>query len=150
MWRARAAGPEDLPAIESLVALVAGDGEDLQAGQFVVVEDEGGGILGCARLRSYQGFFELASVAVRDGLRARGVGREMVATLLGRCQGLLYLVCEDREVGFFRRFGFGLIDPEDVPPGLAPKWRRYTAQVGRINVMRHDASDRPVGGAPAS
>ena len=80
MWWVRDSGTEDLSAIEDLVALVDGDGEDLQASQFVVAEDEGGGILGCARLRPYQGFLELASVAVRDGLRTRGVGREMVIT----------------------------------------------------------------------
>mgnify|MGYP001249421644 FL=1 len=150
MWRVRPAGAEDLPAIEELVALVDGDGEDLQESQFVVVEDEAGSILGCARLRPYRGFRELASVAVRDGRRARGVGWEMVTTLSGRYQGPLYLVCEDREVGFFRRFGFVLIAPEDAPPGLAPKWRRYTAQIGRINVMRRDAPERRCDGAPAS
>ncbi len=150
MWWVRDSGTEDLSAIEDLVALVDGDGEDLQASQFVVAEDEGGGILGCARLRPYQGFLELASVAVRDGLRTRGVGREMVIRPLGRYHGPLYLVCEDREVGFFRRFDFGLIEPQEVPPSLAPKWRRYTARVGRINVMRRNASERPNAGAPAS
>ncbi len=132
------------------MALVEGDGEDLREGQFVVVEDEAESILGCARLKPYLGFRELASVAVRDGLRTRGVGREMVTALLGRYQGPLYLVCEDRGMGFFRRFAFVLIPPEEVPSSLAPKCRRYTAQVGRINVMRRDAPEGPGGGAPAS
>ena len=81
------------------------------------------------------------------GLRARGGGREMVTALLRRHQGLFYLVCEDREVGFFHRFGFGLIEPEEAPPSLTPKWRRYTAQVGRVNVMRRDAAGGPGNGA---
>ncbi len=149
MWRVRPAGTEDLPAIEDLLGLVDGDREDLREDQFVVAEDEDGVILGCARLRPYRGFCELASVAVRDELRARGVGREMVTALLGRHQGPLYLVCEDREAGFFHRFGFRLIEPAEVPPSLAPKWRRYTAQIGRINVMRRDAAGEPGNGASA-
>ncbi|MDP6550412.1 MAG: GNAT family N-acetyltransferase [Dehalococcoidia bacterium] len=102
----RAAEAEDLPAIDDLVALVDGDREDLRVDQFVVAEDEAGGILGCARLRPYRGFRELASVAVRDGMRDRGVGREMVTALLSRYRGPLYLVCEDREVGFFAGSAF--------------------------------------------
>ncbi len=70
MWRVRPAGVADLPAIEDLVAAVDGDREDLREDQFVVAADEDGSILGSGRLIPYPGFCELASLGVRDGLRA--------------------------------------------------------------------------------
>ncbi len=123
---------------------------DLREDQFVVAEDQDGTILGCARLRPYHDICELASVAVRDGLRAKWVGREMVARLLDRHQGSIYLICEDQTVDFFRRFGFDPIELVDMPAVLEPKWRRYTAQVGRINVMWRHAPEEPGNGASAS
>ncbi len=137
-----------MPAIEDLVAAVDGDREDLREDQFVVAEDEDGAILGCGRLVPYPGFRELASLGVRDGLRARGVGREMVTRLFDRYLGTIYLVCEDQVVGFFRRFGFEPV--ADTPAALVPKWRRCNAQAVRINVMRRGFPEEQANGAPVS
>ena len=139
-----------MPAIEGLLASVDGDREDLRKDQFVVAEDHDGTILGCARLRPYHDICELASVAVRDGLRARGVGREMVARLLDRHPGPMYLICEDQTLDFFRRFGFDLTTPADPPAALAPKWRRCNAQAARINIMCRDFPEEQANGAPVS
>lgn len=135
-WQLRSAQAENLPAIKALVASEGGDTEDLQAEQFVVAQDDDGTILGCGRLKAYPDCIELASMAVVKGARATGIGRGIVNKLLERHQGPIHLICEDDVVGFFRRFGFELIPPSETPLGLAPKWQRYAAQVGHINVMR--------------
>ena len=138
----RPAQPEDLPAIERLVASVGGDREDLATDQFVVaLADDGDGvenIIGCGRLKPYPGFYELASLAVREEWRVGGVGRELVSGLLERHQGPVYLICEDDVVDFFRRFGFHLIHMSEALPGLENKLEQYVAEVGHMNVMRRD------------
>ena len=138
MWRVRPAGAADLPAIEDLVVAVDGDREDLREAQFVVAEDENGAVLGCGRLIPYPGFCELASLGVRDGQRARGVGREIVTGLIDRYQGPIYLVCEDHVVDFFRQFGFDPTTPADPPAELGPKLQRCHAPAVHINVMCRD------------
>ena len=135
MWTVRAAQATDIPAIEGLLVSADGDRGDLAEAQFVVAEDEDGAILGCGRLRPYPDFCELASIAVAQESRARGVGREIVSSLLVRYQGPIYLICEDNVVDFFRRFGFGPIPETDMPAGLRPKWEHFCALAGRMNVM---------------
>ena len=78
---------------------------------------------------------EVASMAVVHGARARGVGREIVSSLLERYQGPIYLICEDNVVDFFRRFRFKCIPETDMPAGLHPKWEYFAALTGHMNVM---------------
>ena len=135
MWKVRTAQVTDIPAIEGLLVSADGDLENLAEDQFVVAEEEHWAILGCGRLRPYPDFCELASLAVDQEVRARGVGRVIVSSLLERYQGPIYLICEDNVVDFFRRFGFGLIPQTDMPAGLRPKWEYFAALTGHMNVM---------------
>lgn len=123
-----------MAAIEALVAAVDGDLEDLRAEQFVVAE-ESRSIVGCARLRPHLDCCELASLAVAAGAQARGIGRSVVKRLLEPRQGPIYLICEDQVVGFFRRFGFRIIQTSQMPSGLGPKWQRYRATATTLNLM---------------
>ena len=125
-----------MPAIQALVAAVAGDREGLREDQFVVAEGQNGVILGCGRLRPYPAFCELASLAVSDDARARGVGRDIVNNLLARYQGEIYLICEGNVVDFFLRLGLERIPETGMPEGLRPKWDFYRSQAGAMNLMR--------------
>ncbi len=138
MWKVRPAKVTDIIAIEGLLVSADGDLENLAEDQFVVAEDEDGAILGCGRLRPYPDFCELASLAVAQDARARGVGRGIVSSLLELYQGPIFLICEDNVVDFFRRFDFGLIPETDMPAGLRPKWEYFAAVAGRMNVMWRD------------
>ncbi len=135
VWQVRAAQATDMAAIEALVTAADGDREGLQAEQFVVAEGEDGAILGCGRLRPYPEFCELASLAVAENVRARGVGRAIVTSLLGRYLGPIYLICEDDVVDFFRRFVFELVPETEMPVGLRPKWEYFCAHEASLNVM---------------
>ena len=137
-WRIRTGQPEDLPAIERLVASVGGDLEDLAPEQFVVALDQEQQLIGGGRIKPYPGFCELASLAVHGDWRASGIGREIVGQLLRAHTGPIYLICEDNVVSFFRRFGFDLIPLSETLPGLQSKLERYVAEVGHINMMRRD------------
>lgn len=107
----------------------------MDQGQFVVAESECGTILGCCRLRPYPEFCELASLAVDQDRRANGVGRAIVARLLERYPGDVYLICEDHVMKFFSHFGFRPVPAEDMPAGLEPKWRHFHFLIGSMNVM---------------
>jgi N-acetylglutamate synthase-like GNAT family acetyltransferase len=117
---------------------VGGDLEDLESQQFVVALDSREQVIGCGRLKPYPGFYELASIAVKDEWRASGVGRAVVSQLLASHQGPVYLICEDDVVDFFHRFGFDLVPMSEMLPGLQSKWERYVAEVGHLNVMKRD------------
>jgi len=135
VWQVRAAQATDMAAIEALVTAADGDLEGLCADQFVVAEGEDGTILGCGRLRPYPEFCELASLAVAKENRVKGVGREIVDSLLSRFQGPIYLICEDDVVEFFRRFKFEPIPETEMPAGLRPKWEYFCTHAGSMNVM---------------
>ncbi len=98
-----------------------------------------GKIVGCCRVKTYSGFYELASLAVDGEWRNSGVGRSLVAELVTRYPGPIYLICEDDVVDFFQRFGFVPIPMSGMLTGLQSKWQRYVAQLGHINVMRRYA-----------
>ncbi len=94
-----------------------------------------GFVLGCGRLRPYSDFCELASLAVSSHVRAGGLGREIVNSLLERYSGPIYLICENGVVDFFRRFGFASILDREMPAGLGPKWDYFAGLAGPMNLM---------------
>ena len=136
MWEIEAAKAADMPEIEDLIAAVGGDLVDLATDQFVVAKSEDARILGCGRLRSYPEFCEIASMAVADDFRTKGIGREIIERLLEMYEGTIYLVCDDDVVGFFRRFEFSLLPESDMPDGLRPKWDYFCSPAGSMNLMR--------------
>lgn len=137
-WQVGAANSDDMEQIKDLVDSVGGDLDRLQPEQFVVARDAEQRIIGCVRLKPYPDFYELASLAVSGNWRANGVGRAMVNGLLQSHRGPVFLICEDRVIEFFRRFGFELMPSSRMPPGLESKIARYTAESGHINLMRRD------------
>ena len=137
-WQVRPAGAKDLPGIVALLAPVGGDQERLRADQFVVAEDDVGGIIGCGRLKPYRGFVELASLAIGEEWRGQGVGRAIVARMLEERQGRVYLMCEDNRLDFFGQFGFAVLPENRMPAGLRPKWQHYIGLVDHLNLMRRE------------
>ncbi len=137
-WQVRVAGAKDLPGIVALLTPVEGDQERLRAAQFVVAEDDAGGIIGCGRLKPYRGFVELASIAIAEDWRGQGVGRAIVSQLLAARNGRVYLMCEDNRLEFFGQFGFAALRENQMPAGLRPKWQHYVGQVGHLNLMRRE------------
>lgn len=133
----REARPQDLPAIE---ALLAGEGlysSGLRPHRFLVAE-VGGEIVGCGQIRCYPGLRELGSLAVRREWRGQGIGSTLVKRLLERGGGELYLLCAPRLEGFYRRFGFRPIGFGEMPLALKVKYIlcRLGLTSGRIVAMK--------------
>lgn len=137
-WQVGPSLTRDLDQIEELIVSVGGDQDQIDTNQFTIARDPNQQIIGCARLKPYPGFVELASLAVSDQWRGSGVGREIIDQLLQEHQGPIFLVCEDHLINFFREFGFDLIPTSEMLPGLESKLEWYIAQAGHINVMKRE------------
>jgi amino-acid N-acetyltransferase len=131
----RRAQEGDIPHILSLLEEVGGADTDSPIPHQFLVAEEGGYILGCGRIKSYGGIEELASLAVRPPYQRRGIGTAIVRELLRGLRGPVYLVCGEHNVSFFRRFGFRLLPPEEVPEALLAKYNLCEATLGRVRVM---------------
>ena len=92
-WQVGPALPKDLNQIEKLIASVGGDQDRIETDQFTVARDVNQQVIGCARLKPYPEFVELASLAVSEELRGCGVGQEIISRLLQEHQGPIYLLC---------------------------------------------------------
>jgi hypothetical protein len=49
---------------------------------------------------------------------------------------MIYLICEPKEVAFFRRFGFVVLPRAERPLSLEPKLCAYEAKLGAMVVMK--------------
>ena len=117
--RVRSAAPQDLAAVEQLLAAsgLPLDGVPEAFGTFVVAE-AGGDLVGVAGLEVCCDNALLRSVAVRPEWRSHGVGRALITRAIAdaEARGLraLYLLTTTAE-RYFPSFGFRPISRDDVP-----------------------------------
>jgi N-acetylglutamate synthase-like GNAT family acetyltransferase len=84
---------------------------------FVVAVDAEGRMVGCGQVKQHgDGSRELASVAVEESWRRRGVASSLVADLQQRHGPPLWLTCQSTLADFYQRFGFMEVhDPQHLP-----------------------------------
>jgi N-acetylglutamate synthase-like GNAT family acetyltransferase len=114
-----AAGP-DMPYIETCVRRLRLDPEDLRAGQFVVIR-ENGRIVAFGRIKPYRYVYELGSVGVVEEARGRGLGSRIVRELIARFPVPAVYITTDLPA-YFARFGFQAL--RDPPPEIQAKLTR--------------------------
>jgi GNAT superfamily N-acetyltransferase len=103
----RAATAADQPAIRRLIRQVRINPMGLDWHRFVVIEDPGGGIVACGQVKPHgDGARELASLAVADGWRGRGLARAVIEHLKRRAGPPLWLTCREGLVPLYARYGF--------------------------------------------
>lgn len=131
----RAATADEQPAITRMVRAARLNPLGLNWPNFVVIEAvttpnaETPQIIGIGQLRPRGGDAqELASLVVAERYQGRGLGVLLVHTLMGLATGPLYLMCESRMIGYYRRFGFvELSNPRIMPRAMARFYR-----IGRV------------------
>lgn len=122
----RKAGISDVKAIHELVNRCAGRGEMLPRSlaelydnvrDYLVYEDQGTVVGTCALHICWEDLAEIRSLAVLEGMRRRGIGRELVEACLAEAKefqiGRVFLLTY-QEV-FFRKMGFILTDKKELP-----------------------------------
>lgn len=122
----RKARVEDAPRIQELLNAYASQGLLLQRSlgeiydnlrDFFLLE-EGGRVVGvCALHICWEDLAELRSLAVEDGSRGKGLGRELVETCLqeARQLGVKRVFLLTYIPDYFRRFGFQEVDKATLP-----------------------------------
>ena len=113
----RAATQSDARAIRALVWRVGNNPLSLDWRRFVVAVDAQGRLAGCGQVKPHAGGLrELASISVRPDLQHQGIGSAIVSRLLDLHPPPLYLTCVESRVPFYRRFGFTVLQPQEMPP----------------------------------
>jgi len=142
----RKATPEDSLPIRALIHAVRINPMSLDWRHFVVAVDLSGGLLGCGQVKVHSdGSHELASIAVRESARGKGIARAVIETLLeSETFRPMYLMCRSRLEPLYARFGFQPVQVNEMPPyfqRLHRLARLLNANAGpgnHLSVMRLD------------
>jgi N-acetylglutamate synthase-like GNAT family acetyltransferase len=112
----RRATEGDAPSIRRLVRQVQINPMGLDWRRFVLAVDARGKMLGCGQLKPHSGgVVELASIAVETTSRKHGVARAIIEHLTQIAPRPLYLTCRSRLGGFYAKWGFRELAPEEMP-----------------------------------
>ena len=132
----RAARQRDAAAIRALIRAVRINPFGLSWRRFLVAMGADGALLGCGQIRIHaDGSRELASVAVAEKARGRGVAQALIQALLkGEHQRPLYLMCRARLEPLYARFGFRPASPAEMPP--------YFRRISRIESLFNSRAPR--------
>ena len=117
----RPAQAQDQQTIRALVRRERLDPTSLDWRNFLVAEDSNGRVIGIGQVKPLPGARELGSLAVVAEARRQGVGAALVHALLTREKGSLYLLCGDRRVPYYQKFGFHTIGWLDAPWAIRAK-----------------------------
>lgn len=116
---------------------------EFRAREFVVCE-VGGRVVGCAHARPVpEGGTELAVLIVDERHRRRGLGRDLLATVLLGTRHPVYALAPDADLA--TRAGFQAIAPEALPTSLRDKHARLGGCPARLRRI-----DPPPAAPPAS
>jgi N-acetylglutamate synthase-like GNAT family acetyltransferase len=116
----RNATNRDMPAIVRMIGEFHLDYENLEPGQFVIVEDAGV-MVGFGRLKPYPDATELGCVGVLHDRRNQGVGTLIVDELISRGPKEVWITTD--MPNYFRPMGF--VESAEVPNSIAQKLDRF-------------------------
>ena len=86
-------------------------------------------MIACGQLKRVSGgLTELASLAVRPAYRHLGVARALIEHLLADAPRPVYLTCRSGLSGFYEKFGFKVMDADEMPA----YYRRLKRLVGLL------------------
>ena len=115
-FRLRAATAADEQGIKALNRAVQINPMGLDWRRFVIAESAQGGMMGCGQVKPHgAGVRELASIAVWEHYRGKGIARAIIEHLLDQNPGTLYLMCMSPLGPFYEKFGFRAIRQNEMP-----------------------------------
>ena len=141
----RPATAEDQPTIRRLIKDARLNPMSLNWPNFIMAEEDGDVVSVGQIKRHGDGSRELASIVVVPARQGRGIGSQVINTLLtSNPATVLHLTCRRELQSYYERFGFRRLNREDYPPYFA-RLIPLVNLIGRIArtqilVMRRDAS----------
>jgi N-acetylglutamate synthase-like GNAT family acetyltransferase len=113
----RPANAEDASAIRHLIHETGINPTGLDWRRFLVAVSVDVEFLGCGQIKPHgDGSIELASIAVQENARGRGIARAIIEELLSReTRRPVYLMCRARLEPLYMKFGFRTIDLTGMP-----------------------------------
>jgi N-acetylglutamate synthase-like GNAT family acetyltransferase len=141
-YQIRQAKESDQELIRALVRKSRINPLNLEWRRFSVVEI-GTEMIACGQIKRHRdGSKELASIAVEEDWRLRGIASALIKQLLDGITDPVWLICQIDLVGFYTRFGFvERAESEDTPKHLRRAFRtvrlfkRLIPGIGGIAVM---------------
>jgi N-acetylglutamate synthase-like GNAT family acetyltransferase len=142
-----AAQETDAPAIRRMIWSEGLNPISLNWRRFVVARDDTGQVVGCIQVKLHgDGTRELASLVVQAEWRRQGLATRLIQTILKDETGALYLTCRESLQTFYKRFGFHILNPSELPPYFRRLrtafviYRRLARLPEDIAVMRREAN----------
>lgn len=123
----------DFPAIKALIHETGINPMSLDWQRFRVAKTVAGDqFIGCGQLKPHgDGTVELASIAVVDAWRNKGVASAIMQKLMAEGPRPLYLTCVSTMGPFYEKFGFHIISGDALPK----YYRRLSKLAGLINSL---------------
>jgi N-acetylglutamate synthase-like GNAT family acetyltransferase len=113
----RPATRADFPWIRRLIRRARINPFGLDWQRFVVAEDDAGNVVGCGQLKPHgRTLVELASIAVDEAHRGRGIARLIIERLLADGPRPLYLTCRSGLRPLYAKWGFRELTLPEMPP----------------------------------
>lgn len=129
----RPARAEDASDIRKLILQVGINPLGLHWQRFVLAVDRQDAMIGCGQIKSHSDASrELASIAVVQGWRGRGVAGAIIHQLIAAENGPLYLTCRAGLGPFYQRFGFR----ETIRAELSPYFQRLNRLATILDILR--------------
>ncbi|HET7009290.1 MAG TPA: GNAT family N-acetyltransferase [Anaerolineales bacterium] len=118
----RRAARGDGRKIRALILRTGINPMSLEWQRFIVAEDGAGQFVGCGQVKEHRdGSRELASIAVEEAWRGRGIASRLIRELMQRHAPPLWLTCRSNLAEFYGRFGFVEVAE---PAQMAPYFRK--------------------------
>jgi N-acetylglutamate synthase-like GNAT family acetyltransferase len=113
----RPARETDSSAIKHLIRSVGINPMDLDWRRFMVAVDEQDQLLATGQIKPHQkgAILELASIAVTEEHRGKGLARAVIEHLLKDSPRPLYLTCRSQLQPFYQKFGFETLSYPEMP-----------------------------------
>jgi N-acetylglutamate synthase-like GNAT family acetyltransferase len=131
----RPAKEEDSGIIHALIKEGKINPAGLDWRRFLVAVTPNGDVIGCGQIKQHgNGSYELASLAVTQNWRGRGVANAIIHQLLSQHHGPLYLMCRSGLGEMYAKYGFRSLAEDEMPR----YFRRVSKVAGIVDTLMRD------------
>jgi N-acetylglutamate synthase-like GNAT family acetyltransferase len=134
----RPARPEEQETIVSLIHQAKISPRNLHWEHFLIAEEDGQ-IAGIRQVKIHsKGTREVGSGYVLPEYRHQGISARLMNEILSRETGTLYLMCRDKWIPYYERFGFRQVPVDQLPTDFRQEYRISTMITRLISAFMKD------------